>query len=103
LLELATSEDLAVLSTRIAHLQARITTLNRRITDMADATQADIDNLTSQVQQVATDLDATRSKLQTEIDTLAGQGVDVTALQDAVAPLDAAVQSLGDLAPTPPQ
>jgi uncharacterized phage infection (PIP) family protein YhgE len=73
-----------------------------RMQAMADATQADIDNLTSQVQQVATDLTDAQSKLQAEIDSLAGQGVDVTALQAAVAPLDTAVQALGNLQPTPP-
>jgi biotin operon repressor len=91
-LSFATTHDLE-------RLEAR---LNRRINRMADATQADIDNLTSQVQQVATDLDSSRSKLQAEIDSLAAQGVDVTSLQEAVAPLDSAVQALGDLQPTPP-
>jgi hypothetical protein len=66
--------------------------------------QADIDALTAQVTQVATDIAAASAKLQTEIDALAAAnpGVNLTALQAAVAPLDAAVVALGGLAPTPP-
>lgn len=71
---------------------------------MADATQQDIDELTSQLTQVAADLNTAKSALQAEIDTLAAQhpGVDVSALQAAVAPLDSAVQALAGLQPTPP-
>lgn len=67
-------------------------------------TQADIDALTAQVDKVATDLAAAQAKLQTEIDNLAAAnpGVDLTALQAAVAPLDAAAVALGGLTPTPP-
>jgi hypothetical protein len=76
--------------------------LNERINNMADATQADIDALTGQVNQVASDLDAARSSLQAEIDKLAGQGVDVSGLQSALAPVDGAVQALGQLQPSQP-
>lgn len=81
-------------------LHKAVAILNERITQMAHATQQDIDNLTTQVGQVATDLASVRSTLQAEIDSLAGYGVDVTNLQSAVAPLDAAVKSLSDLQPT---
>jgi deoxyribodipyrimidine photolyase-like uncharacterized protein len=90
--------------------------LNERISAMAEANQADIDQLTADVQgvvttvqQVAADVATARSTLQAEIDQLAGQGVDVSNLQaadqqlkDAVSPLDSAVNDLGNLKPTPP-
>lgn len=98
-IEIATGEDLDRLQT---YFQNQIATLKRRITTMAEATQADIDNLTTQVQQVETDLGTTRDKLQAEIDSLASAGVDVTNLQAALAPLDDQVKALGDLQPTPP-
>lgn len=85
----------------IDDLNAAVANLNERITLMANATQQDIDNLTTQITQVATDLSGAQSKLQAEIDSLANQGVNVTALQAAVAPLDAAVNTLGGLQPTP--
>jgi hypothetical protein len=68
------------------------------------ATQADVDALTTAVDQIATDLTAAQSKLQAEINALAAAnpGLDLTALQAAVAPVDAAVQALGALAPSPP-
>ena len=68
------------------------------------ATQADVDALTTQVQQVASDLEAARTALQGEIDSLASANpaLDLTGLQSAVQPLDAAVKSLGELQPTPP-
>jgi hypothetical protein len=84
-------------------LNAAIATLNERITQMAHANQQDIDALTAAVNQVATDLETAKTSLQAEIDALAAQGVDVTALQAAVAPLDSSVQALGALQPdTPP-
>lgn len=68
------------------------------------ATQADIDAITSQVDQVASDLATAQSNLQTEIDNLAAGNpqLDLTALQGAVAPLDAAVVALGELQPQSP-
>lgn len=74
---------------------------------MASDTQAQIDQLTTQVQQVGTDLSATRDKIQAEIDALAaqiqqGNPPDLTGLQAAIAPLDDAVKALGDIQPTPP-
>jgi flagellin-like hook-associated protein FlgL len=91
-IELATIDD----------LNQAVATLNTRITQMAEATQQDIDNLTTQVSQIATDLGTAQTKLQAEIDSLSAGGVDVTNLQAAIAPLDAAVQALGALQPTPP-
>jgi hypothetical protein len=66
--------------------------------------QADVDALTAQVDQVTADLTTAQAAIQTEIDALsaANPGVDLTALQAAVAPLDAAVVALGGLTPTPP-
>lgn len=66
--------------------------------------QADVDALTAQVTQVAADLQTAQTTLQAEIDNLASANpeLDLTALQDAVAPLDAAVQKLGATVPTPP-
>lgn len=68
------------------------------------ASQADVDALTSAVDQVSADLASAQSKLQAEIDALAAANpsLDLTALQAAVAPLDSAVVALGDLTPTPP-
>jgi len=83
-------------------LDAAVATLNGRIDKMA--TQADVDAITTQVQQVATDLETAKTNLQAEIDALASANpsLDLTALNAAVAPLDAAVNSLGELKPTPP-
>ena len=78
---------------------------NERITQLADATQADIDAITATVDQVSTDLATARDNLQAEIDALAanaGTSIDVSALQAAVAPLDDAVNALGQLQPDPP-
>lgn len=75
---------------------------NERLSKMA--TQEEVDAITNQVNQVATDVENARATLQSEIDSLssANPGVDVSALQAAVAPLDSAVQSLGQIQPTPP-
>lgn len=81
----------------------QITQLNERMAEMEasqQATQADIDALTAAVGQVSTDLVSTRDKLQAEIDALANAGVDISGLQAAVAPLDDAVKSLGDIKPS---
>jgi hypothetical protein len=85
-----------------AQLAAALAPLNQRINLMA--TQADVDAITTQVTQVATDLATAKTDLQAEIDKLAKQNpaIDLTALQGAVAPLDAAVVALETLAPTPP-
>jgi multidrug resistance efflux pump len=66
------------------------------------STQADVDAVTTAVDQVATDLVTTQSALQAEIDLLASANpsLDLSALQAAVAPLDASVQALGALQPT---
>lgn len=77
--------------------------LDERLEDMS--TQADADALTAQVAQIATDLTTTTVTLQAEIDALAGTAgapaVDLTGLQAAVVPLDAAVKAVGALTPTP--
>ena len=81
-------------------LDERLEPLERQIM----STQAEADAVTAQVTQVSTDLATAKTALQSEIDALsaANPGVDLTALQAAVAPLDAAVVALETLAPTPP-
>lgn len=76
----------------------------RELKEKQVSTQADVDALTMQVDQVASDLTAASANLQTEIDNLAAANpnLDLDALQAAVAPLDAQVQTLGSLKPTPP-
>lgn len=65
--------------------------------------QEEINGITTELDQVATDLTTVQATLQTEIDNLAAAnpGVDLSGLRTAVAPLDAAVQALGKLEPTP--
>lgn len=67
-------------------------------------TQADVDAITTEVGNIAAELDSDTAKLQTEIDALsaANPSLDLTALQAAVTPLDAKAQALGALVPTPP-
>jgi chromosome segregation ATPase len=66
------------------------------------STQADVDALVAQIGQVEADLTTAQSTLQAEIDSLvaANPALDLSALQAAVAPLDAQVQALGALKPT---
>lgn len=68
------------------------------------ATQADIDQVTQQVNQVATDLQTSTTAIQAEIDQLAQANpqLDLSALQSAVSPLDDKVKALGQIQPTPP-
>jgi len=72
------------------------------------STQADVDALTATATQIAADLATTRTALQAEIDNLsvANPTLNLSALQSAMAPLDAAVQALAalkpDVVPTPP-
>lgn len=65
--------------------------------------QEEINGITTELDQVATDIASVQTTLQTEIDNLANAnpGVDLSGLRTAVAPLDAAVQALGKLEPTP--
>jgi hypothetical protein len=86
----------------VRQLNQAVTALNERIDLMAS--QADVDALTTAVDQIASDLTATQTTLQAELDKLAAANptVDVTALGNAIAPLDAAVQALAALTPTPP-
>jgi len=83
-------------------LERALEEINERIDGMS--TQADVDALTTAVDQVATDLGAAKTELQSEIDALsaANPGLNLTALQAAIAPVDSAVQALGALKPTPP-
>jgi hypothetical protein len=83
-----------------AELYSAVSALNERMDLMS--TQADVDALTTAVDTVATDLAAAHTSLQTEIDALvkANPTLNLTALQAAVAPVDAAVQALGALKPT---
>src|SRR5438309_9884094 len=75
--------------------------INRRLSHMA--TQADVDALTQQVGQVASDLQSAQTQLQTEIDNIAAANpnLDLSALQSAIQPLDDSVKALGNLQPTP--
>lgn len=84
---------------------------------MAEATQQDVDNLSASIQGVASDLAQAQSdavKVNTEVQAeiarlqAANPGVDLTALQAAVAPLDgvakaldASVNAIGTIAPLP--
>jgi|HubBroStandDraft_5_1064220.scaffolds.fasta_scaffold01601_2 hypothetical protein len=65
--------------------------------------QEEINGITTELDQVATDIASVQTTLQTEIDNLAAAnpGVDLSGLRTAVQPLDAAVQALGKLEPTP--
>jgi hypothetical protein len=74
----------------------------KRLERMMAATQAEVDALTQTVGQIATDLQNATTAIQQELNSLAsGQNpaIDLTALQNAVAPLDAQVQTLGQLKP----
>lgn len=68
------------------------------------ATQADVDALTTALDQVATDLAASQATLQVEIDKLAGPnpGLNFDGLRAEVAKLDPMAQAIGALKPTPP-
>jgi hypothetical protein len=96
----------AALSPFVTHreLYEAMEFLKERIDKMAEISQADIDALTAQVQQVVSDLEAAKGNLQQELDNLstANPSVDLTNLRAAVAPLDGAVNALNSLQPTPP-
>jgi hypothetical protein len=68
------------------------------------ATQSDIDALTTRLTELGTTLTADDSAIQAELARLAAQGVDVTALSDAVDSLAADVDVTTALVPaaTPP-
>ena len=80
-----------------------IHSIERQLTHMA--TQAEVDTITTEVEKVATDLSTAQTALQTEIDALAAANptLNLSALQTAVAPLDAAVTALGNLQPLKPE
>lgn len=65
------------------------------------ASQEEIDALTAELGQVATDLQSGIAAVQTEIDNLASQGVNVTNLKAAADSLDPLAQRVGSLTPTP--
>ncbi len=77
--------------------------LERQLTHMA--TQAEVDTITTEVEKVATDLTTASTTLRTEIDSLAAANpqINLSGLRTAVAPLDAAVQALGNLQPLTPE
>jgi hypothetical protein len=83
-------------------LSRRIDTIERQLTHMA--TQEEVDAITTQVSEVATDLATAKTTLQAEIDQLAtaNPGIDLTGLKEAVAPLDQAAKDLAALAPDAP-
>src|ERR1700744_3598123 len=67
-----------------------LNTLHRKVDllmTQSNATQADIDALTTQVTNDDTEIQAAVAALQAEIVSLQGQGVDVSGLQAAVAKL----------------
>ena len=68
------------------------------------STQADVDAVTTQAGEIASDLATAKVDLHAEIDALsaANPGLDLTALQAAVSPLDQAAKDLAGLKPTPP-
>lgn len=77
--------------------------LERQISHMAS--QAEVDTITTKIEQVATDLGTVQTTLQTEIDNLAAANpsIDLSGLKTAVEPLDAAVEALGSLQPLTPE
>lgn len=85
-------------------LDEQLAVINRRITEMGATQQAEIDTLTSDIDQVATDLAAAQTTLQNELNALAAANpqLDFSKLEAAVAPLDSAVKALGALTPQAP-
>lgn len=85
-------------------LQNAVNKINKRIDKLEASEQGQIDALTSQVTQVSSDLETATQNLQAEIDSLASANpsLDLSALTNAIAPLDEAVNSLNNLKPTPP-
>lgn len=71
--------------------------------EMADE-QSQIDALTAQANQIGTDLDATQTELQNQINALAAANpqLDFSGLEAAMAPLDAHVLALQQLQPQSP-
>ena len=81
--------------------------LRRDISDLQEqnmAEQTQIDALTTELTQVAADLAASSTALQTEIDNLAAAnpGINLAPLQAIADTLDPAAKAIGALAPTPP-
>jgi hypothetical protein len=85
-----------------ADLNNAVNTLLKRMGTLA--TQDDVNALTAAIEQVETDLQTAATNIQSELDALASANptLDLTALQDAVTPLDDQVNALGNLKPTPP-
>ncbi len=80
-------------------LEERLEEIYERIEHMA--TQADVDALTAELDSVSSDIQTASASIQAEINALAqaNPGLDISKLQAAAAPLDAAVQGLGNLKP----
>jgi hypothetical protein len=94
---------------RFERLYEHLANLNERLDSFMEAsgqaqvtTQADVDALTTQVGQIASDLQSARTSLQTEIYSLAAANpqIDLTGLRNALAPLDAQVTAIGQLQAT---
>lgn len=86
----------------------RFERLERRIQRLEEdelANQAEIDALTAALNQVAEDLAATQTTLQTEINNLANANpeLDLSGLTAAVAPLDDSVKALAAIEPVKPE
>lgn len=84
-----------------ADLALEVDKLNERMDTMA--TQDDINRLTGEVNQVATDLAASVATVQSELDALqaANPTLDLSGLETAVSTLDTQAQAVGTLAPQP--
>jgi hypothetical protein len=65
--------------------------------------QEEVNSIATELDKVGTDLAGAQETLQAEINNLANQnpGVDLSGLRAAAQPLDAAVQALAKLEPTP--
>lgn len=84
-----------VSSAAMRHIDARFDTIERN----QMSSQADVDALTTAVENLNTQLTAADSAIQQEISTLQGQGVDTTNLQSAVSDLSNAVAATQALVP----
>jgi peptidoglycan hydrolase CwlO-like protein len=94
---------------RIEKLVTRVNQHTKQIHKLEQeqqVSQTEIDALTTAVGEVAKDLEADVTTIQSELDKLegeinAGQPVTLGALQEAVAALDPRAKALGELVPTP--
>lgn len=90
---------------QLAELLAYLTARFNKLEKMIMTSQADIDALTTELGGLVTQLAADDAAIQAALATLAGQGVDVTALQAAASSLSDTVAATTALVPasaTPP-